>query len=107
MNSLSRSTQRPLRRITKGLNLAEGRQVQTVEPCGGGEEFLGPWSLRSPFPNIPPRIPEEGSQLPRTGLSSFTLLAASPISSQKLPNSSLESLQLPKLAIFSSRPQLL
>lgn len=48
-----------------------------------------------PFPSIPPRIPGECSWLPRTGLSSFTLLAASPISSQKLPNSSLESCQLP------------
>lgn len=69
--------------------------------------FPGPQSLRSPFPNILPTIPGEGSQLPRVGHSSFTLLAASPISSQKLPNCSVESSQLPRLAILSSSPQLL
>ena len=67
-------------------------------------------SLRSLFSSIPPnppRIPGDGFQLPWTVFSSFTLLAASPNSSQKLPNSSLELLQLPKLAVFSSSPQLL
>lgn len=58
-------------------------------------------------PKTPQQVPSRSSQLRATGLSIFTLLAASPINSQKLPNSSFESLQLPRLAIFSSSPQLL
>lgn len=91
------------------LNLAEVRQVQAGGQGGDGKEsFISrPTVSRVPLPqHPPPRIPGEGSQLPRTGFSSFTLLAASPISSQKLPNSSLELLQLPRLAILSSSPQL-
>lgn len=93
------------------LNVAEVRRVGLGNSAGVVERgflFPGPPGSGGPLSPISPRrrIPGEGFQLPRTGLSSFTLLAASPISSQKVPNSSLESLQLPKLAIFSSSPQL-
>lgn len=68
---------------------------------------LFPVPLKLPYPQHPQQVPSRSPQLRVTGLSIFTLLAASPINSQKLPNSSFESLQLPRLAIFSSNPQLL
>lgn len=92
------------------LNLAAVRQGQAGGQCGDGKaSFISrPTVSKVPSPQRPPpsRIPGGGPQLSRTGFSSFTLLAASPISSQKLPNSSLELLQLPRLAIRSSSPQL-
>lgn len=72
----------------------------------GVESFISSAS-KIPYPQHPQQVPSRSPQLRATGLSIFTLLAASPINSQKLPNSSFESLQLPRLAIFSSSPQLL